>query len=97
MPRGQIYRLATFFRLSVSSPRANTCQGVPGNCLPRHGGPHILEALERRSGLKAGQGSRDGKFSLEAVRCLGLRPAAFVQVDDPLAQPGDRLTAPEAG
>ena len=35
------------------------------------GSPRILEQLERDLGIQAGQTTADGKFSVEAVRCVG--------------------------
>jgi NADH:ubiquinone oxidoreductase subunit E len=35
------------------------------------GGPRILDQLERDLGITAGGTTTDGKFSLEAVRCVG--------------------------
>ena len=68
----KVYRIATFFKAFSLTPKGDyiikVCLGTA--CHVR-GGPRILEALERELGIKAGNTTSDGKFSLEAVRCLG--------------------------
>jgi NADH-quinone oxidoreductase subunit E len=69
---GEIYRLATFFKAFSLQPKGEyMCRVCLGTACHVRGGPRILEALERELGIKAGQTTADGKFSLEAVRCLG--------------------------
>jgi len=69
---GEVYRLATFFAAFSLQPRGDyvikVCLGTA--CHVR-GGPRILEQLERDLSIKAGQTTADGKFSVEAVRCVG--------------------------
>ncbi|HEC34407.1 MAG TPA: NAD(P)H-dependent oxidoreductase subunit E [Chloroflexi bacterium] len=72
MPLGEVYRMATFFRAFSLQPKGEyICQVCLGTACHVRGGPRILEALERELGIKAGNTTSDGKFSLEAVRCLG--------------------------
>ena len=72
IPAGEIYRLATFFRAFSLHPKGEyVCKVCMGTACHVMGGPRILDALERELGVKAGQTTGDGKFSLEAVRCLG--------------------------
>jgi NADH-quinone oxidoreductase subunit E len=72
MPLGEIYRMATFFTAFSLQPKGEyICQVCLGTACHVHGGPRILEALERELGIKAGNTTADGKFSLEAVRCVG--------------------------
>ena len=35
------------------------------------GAPAVISSLEEELGIKAGETTQDGKFSLAAVRCLG--------------------------
>ena len=35
------------------------------------GAPAVISSLEEELGIKAGETTKDGKFSLAAVRCLG--------------------------
>ena len=72
MPLGEVYRMATFFGAFSLQPKGEyICQVCLGTACHVRGGPRILEALERELGIKAGNTTSDGKFSLEAVRCLG--------------------------
>jgi len=84
LPRGHVYGLATFYRTFSLTPmgkhRVKVCLGTACHV---HGGPAILESFERQLGIKAGESTSDGEFSLEACSCLGAcAQAPFVQVDD---------------
>jgi NADH-quinone oxidoreductase subunit E len=83
---GEIYRLATFFKSFSLHPKGEfVCKVCMGTACHVLGGARILEALERELGIKAGQTTADGKFSLDAVRCLGACALAPVMVvnDEP--------------
>jgi NADH-quinone oxidoreductase subunit E len=72
VPVGEIYRLATFFRSFTLHPKGDyVCKVCLGTACHVMGGARILDALERELGIEAGGTTPDGKFSLEAVRCLG--------------------------
>ena len=72
MPLGEIYRMATFFTAFSLQPKGEyICQVCLGTACHVRGGPRILEALERELNIKAGNTTAEGKFSLEAVRCVG--------------------------
>jgi NADH-quinone oxidoreductase subunit E len=84
VPSGHVYALATFYRTFSLKPmgkhRIKICLGTACHV---HGGPNILEAFERKLGIKAGESTPDGNFSLEACSCLGAcAQAPFVQVDN---------------
>jgi NADH-quinone oxidoreductase subunit E len=69
---GEVFRLATFFTAFSLQPKGKyVCKVCMGTACHVLGGPRILETLERELGIKAGETTPDGKFSLEAVRCLG--------------------------
>lgn len=69
---GEVYRLATFFAAFSLQPRGDYVIKVClGTACHVHGGPRILEQLERDLSIKAGQTTADGRFSVEAVRCVG--------------------------
>ena len=54
------------------------------------GGGEILGKLEERLGIKAGQTTPDGRFSLEEVECLGsCDQAPLLMVDDAYIGPVD--------
>ena len=72
VPVGHIYQMATFFKAFSLKPKGEYVIKVClGTACHVQGGPHILEELEHDLNLKSGQTSPDGKFSVEAVRCLG--------------------------
>lgn len=72
VPIAEVYRMATFFKAFSLQPRGEyvvkVCMGTA--CHVR-GGPAILDTLERELGVAAGSTTGDGKFTLEAVRCVG--------------------------
>jgi len=71
-PLSQVYSVATFFRAFSLEPRGryliNVCLGTA--CHVR-GAVRILEAIERELDLKAGGTTKDLKFTLETVNCVG--------------------------
>jgi NADH-quinone oxidoreductase subunit E len=72
VPEGEIYHMATFFTSFSLHPKGKyVCQVCLGTACHVMGGARILESLERELGIKAGETTPDGRFSLEAVRCLG--------------------------
>jgi len=82
VPLTQLYGVATFFSAFRLEPRGRrhiqVCQGTA--CHVR-GGARIMEKLQRDLGVAPGEVTGDGRFSLEAVRCLGccgLAPVAVV-------------------
>jgi NADH-quinone oxidoreductase subunit E len=91
IPRGHVYALATFYRTFSLKPkgkyRVRVCLGTACHV---HGGPTILESFERALGIKAGESTPDGTFSLEAASCLGAcAQAPYVQVNE---EPHNQVT-----
>ncbi|PKO23517.1 MAG: NAD(P)H-dependent oxidoreductase subunit E [Chloroflexi bacterium HGW-Chloroflexi-1] len=89
MPVGYVYRLATFFKVFSLQPKGeHICKICLGTACHVKGGPLILETMERELGVKAGNTTADGKFSVEGVRCLGACALAPIIVidDEPLGQ-----------
>lgn len=72
MPVSEVYRIATFFKAFSLTPKGDyvikVCLGTSCHV---GAGPRILEAIEKKIGIKAGSTTEDNKFSLEAVRCVG--------------------------
>ena len=72
IPLIDVIGVATFYRSFSLKPRGEhvvtVCMGTA--CHVR-GGPRILEEFERRLGIKSGETSDDGKFTVETVACLG--------------------------
>jgi len=67
-----VYGIATFYRAFSLAPRGRhlvcACQGTA--CHVR-GASRVVEELERQLGIKAGETTQDGEFTLETVNCLG--------------------------
>jgi len=72
VPLTQVYSVATFFRAFSLTPRGrhliDVCMGTA--CHVR-GAVGILEAVERETGIAAGDTSEDLRFSLDTVNCVG--------------------------
>ncbi|MHC1705313.1 MAG: NADH-quinone oxidoreductase subunit NuoE [Tenuifilaceae bacterium] len=72
MPTSKIYGLATFYNQFRFEPKGNyhiqICHGSACHIL---GAVPIIEIIEKKLKIKAGQTSRNGKFSIEVVPCIG--------------------------
>jgi NADH-quinone oxidoreductase subunit E len=72
IPLTQVYSVASFFKAFSLKPRGryliNVCLGTA--CHVR-GAVRILEEIERRLGIKAGETTKDLKYTLETVNCVG--------------------------
>ncbi|MFW9846118.1 MAG: NAD(P)H-dependent oxidoreductase subunit E [Candidatus Thorarchaeota archaeon] len=79
----EIYGVATFYKNFRFSPpgkhRLKMCLGTA--CFVQ-GGESLLSATSKRLGIKPGETSEDGKYSLERVACLGCCALAPVVVAD---------------
>ncbi len=84
IPLSEMYGVASYYRFLDLAPKGEHVVRVcVGTCCYVRGGEKILSALRRGFGVRPGETTEDGKFSLEAVRCLsccGMSPA--VAVDD---------------
>ena len=85
IPLGQVFRIATFYNALSLKPRGrhkiDVCLGTA--CHVR-GGDKILDKLERDLGVSVGETTKDKRFTLEAVHCVGccsLGPVAVVDGD----------------
>jgi NADH:ubiquinone oxidoreductase subunit E/NAD-dependent dihydropyrimidine dehydrogenase PreA subunit len=84
VPLAHIMRLATFYNYFSLEPQGrhliSVCLGT--GCFVK-GGKTILSTLERALGVKAGETTKDMRFSLEMVRCLGCCALApVVRIND---------------
>ena len=79
----QVYGVSTFYSWFTLEPKGEhlirVCLGTA--CYVK-GSADILAELERQLGIKAGHTTPDGKFTLEATRCLGCCGLAPVMVID---------------
>jgi len=68
----EIYGVATFYaQFRFSPPGRHRIQSCQGTACHVRGGRKILEELEHRLGITAGQTTADGQFDLERLACLG--------------------------
>ncbi len=95
MPVGEVYSMATFFKAFSLEPRGDhICKVCLGTACHVGGGPRILEQMERDLGINAGDTTPDGKFSVEAVRCVGACALSPVVILDEHIH--GNMTAPKA-
>ena len=85
IPLGQVFRIATFYNALSLKPRGrhkiDVCLGTA--CHVR-GGERILNKLERDLNVSVGETTKDKRFTLEAVHCVGccsLGPVAVIDGD----------------
>ena len=72
LPSSKVYGIATFYDQFRFIPKGKfhikVCRGTSCHM---HGSSGILREVERVLNIKEGHTSRDGRFSLEAVSCMG--------------------------
>lgn len=72
LPLSKVYGVATFYSLFRLKPQGeHTCVVCMGTACHIKGGPKILAAVERATGVKPGETTPDKKVSLLIARCLG--------------------------
>jgi len=72
IPISQIYHIATFYKAYSLKPKGkHICNVCMGTACHVRGAPLVLEELERKLGIKAGDTTEDKEFSLSTVNCLG--------------------------
>jgi len=83
LPLARVYHVATFYKAFSLVPRGEhvirVCRGTA--CHVR-GSLRVLEALEQKLEIKAGQTTADDRFTLETVNCLGTCATAPVVTVD---------------
>ena len=68
----EIYGVATFYtQFRFSPPGEHTIRSCQGTACHVRGGHQLLQKLQQNLGITAGQTTKDGKFDLERVACLG--------------------------
>ena len=82
LPLSQIYSVATFYNAFSLKPRgAHLVRVCMGTACHVRGAPQILDRLEKKFCIHAGETTRDREVTLETVNCLGacaLGPIAVV-------------------
>lgn len=72
VPKAYLYHIATFYKAFSLEPKGETIiQVCMGTTCHVKGASKILDAFERELDLKNGETTKDKKFTLEAVACLG--------------------------
>jgi NADH dehydrogenase (ubiquinone) flavoprotein 2 len=84
MPRMRVYEVATFYTMFNRNPvgkyHLQVCATTP--CMLR-GAETITEAISKKLGIKVGETTKDGLFTLAEVECLGACVnAPMVQIND---------------
>lgn len=82
LPASKVFGVVSFYSYFTTEPRGefvvNVCMGTA--CFVR-GAAAVLEELEKDLGIKVGQTTPDGKFTIEVLRCVGacgLAPVVMV-------------------
>lgn len=85
VPMSDIYGIITFYsRFSLTPKGKYNIQVCMGTACYVKGSEKVLDRFKQKLGIKEGQTTEDGKYSLEAVRCIGacgLAPAIVVNAD----------------
>ncbi len=78
-----VYGVASFYaQFRFFKPGEHMIKVCLGTACHVRGATTLVESLERELGIKAGNTTHDGKFSLETVRCFGSCALAPVIVFD---------------
>ena len=71
MPKSIMYEVVTFYHLSSTKPRADNiilvCQNL---CCYLRGSDEIYQAIYDEIGIRPGETTEDGRFTLETAECL---------------------------
>jgi len=85
LPIGELYGVATFYSFLSIRPLARNiiriCKSIP--CYLRNS-LMIIEAVEGQLGIRPGESTSDGRFSLELTNCIGAcdkAPAMLINSD----------------
>ncbi|MDD2331354.1 MAG: NAD(P)H-dependent oxidoreductase subunit E [Candidatus Cloacimonetes bacterium] len=72
IPASKIYGVVTFYNFFSMKPRGkhmlNVCTGTA--CYVK-GAPKVIQMLSEELGIKMGETTKDGLFTMSAVRCVG--------------------------
>jgi NADH-quinone oxidoreductase subunit E len=83
VPLSQTYAVATFYHAFSLIPKGRHCLHVcMGTACHVRGSPHVLDRLKSKLGIDAGETTRDHRFTLETVNCLGACALGPIVVTD---------------
>jgi len=80
----EIYGVATFYtQFRFHPPGEHVLQVCQGTACHVRGGHAVLEEMQQRLGIRAGETTKDGRYEIRRVACLGCCALApVVTVDD---------------
>jgi len=85
VPLAEVYGVVTFYSNFITSPKGQyKIQVCLGTACYVKGSAKIIEKVSETLGIEIGKSTKDGKFSLDAVRCIGacgLAPAMMINDD----------------
>jgi NADH-quinone oxidoreductase subunit E len=85
IPLSRVYSVATFFKAFSLTPRGRNLVSVcMGTACHVRGADKVLASVEEQLGIKNGETTKDLKFTLETVNCVGacaLGPVVIVGED----------------
>jgi len=85
VPLAEVYGVVTFYSNFITSPKGQyKIQVCLGTACYVKGSAKILEKVSEKLGIEVGKSTKDGKFSLDAVRCIGacgLAPVMMINDD----------------
>lgn len=85
VPLSQVCRFATFYKAFSLKPRGrHVIKVCLGTACHVRGAVKVLQSIERELGIRRGDTTRDFKFTLETVNCLGacaLGPLVMIDND----------------
>jgi len=83
IPCSRVHGVISFYSFFTTKPRGkhvvNVCMGTA--CYVR-GGEKLLREVENQLGVKPGETTKDGQFSIDALRCVGACGLAPVMIVD---------------
>ena len=82
-PLASLYSMATFYKaLSLTPKGKHTIKVCDGTACHIKGAANVADGIFRTLGIRAGDTTEDGLFSLEVVNCLGACAMAPVMLVD---------------
>ena len=83
VPRSSVYGVVTFYHFFSRVPKGrHTISVCLGTACYVRGGNNVYDKIVKTLGIKAGETTQDGRFSLDLVRCVGACGLAPVVVID---------------
>ena len=83
VPLSQAYSVATFYNAFSLKPKGKHCLTVcMGTACHVRGSPHVLDRLQTKLGIQAGETTPDHVYTLETINCLGACALGPIVVTD---------------